>query len=135
MRDERIMETKKMSNVLKYTFLTSGSVALVFGLIFMLMPEVYLSLLGWTSIYDPLFPRVLGAALLGCWLLQWLYSRETEWKNVKKIVIVMIYWHAMGCVASLMSQFYFNLPATNWMHTIVFLIFLIAYIYCYYKGR
>lgn len=133
--DKRIMETKKPSNVLKYTFLISGSVALVFGLIFMLMTEFYLSLLGWTSIYDPFFPRVLGAALLGFWLLQWLSSREMEWKRVKNIVIVMIYWHAMGCVASLLSQFAFNLPVTNWMHTTVFLIFLIAYIYCYYKER
>jgi hypothetical protein len=132
---KRIMESKKISNVLKYTFLISGSAALVFGLIFMLMAELYLSLIGWTSVYDPFFPRVLGAALLGFWLLQWLSLRETEWKSVKSIVIVMIYWHVMGCVASLMSQFAFNLPATNWMHTIIFLIFLIAYVYCYYKER
>ena len=129
------METKKISNVLKYTFLISGSVALVFGLVFMLLTEFYLSLLGWISFFDPFFPRVFGAALLGFWLLQWLSFRETEWKKVKNIVIVMIYWHAMGFIASLMSQSAFNLPATNWMHTIVFLIFLIAYIYCYYRER
>ena len=128
------MEEKKFSNILKYTFFASGLAALLFGLTFLLMPEFYLALIGWTY-YDPFVSRILGAALLGFCLLQWLSFRETEWEKVKNIVITMIFWHIVGGLASLLTQFVFNLPASNWLHTIVLFIFLIAYVYSYYVER
>lgn len=128
------MEEKKFSNILKYTFFTSGLVALLFGLTFLLLPEFYFASIGWTY-YDPWVSRILGAALLGFCLLQWLSFRETEWEKVKNLVIMMIFWHFVGGLASLFTQFAFNLPVSNWLHTIIFFIILVAYVYSYYVER
>jgi len=129
-----IMGNKKISHVLRYTFLLSGLAALLFGLTFLLFIEPYLSLIKWPY-SDPVLSRIFGAALLGFWLLQWLSFRETEWVKVKNIVIMMIFWHLVGGLACLFSHFKFDLPIANWLHIIVLFIFLFAYLYSYYVER
>ena len=128
------MENKPISKILKYTFLISGTAALIFGFTFLFLTEVYLNLISWTF-YDPTVSRILGAALIGLWVLQWLSSRESEWQNVKNIVIMMIVWHLIGGFACLICQFIFNLPIANWLHTIVLFLFLFAYVFSYYVEK
>lgn len=125
------MSEKNISKLLKYTFLASGTAALIFGITFLFFIEIYLDIIGWPY-YAPLVARILGAALLGLWLLQWLSFREQEWAIVKNIVIMMIFWHLLGFLVALTCQFVFNLPLTNWIHTIVLLFFLLAYVLSYY---
>ncbi|MBD3254551.1 MAG: hypothetical protein GF383_05635 [Candidatus Lokiarchaeota archaeon] len=84
------MEDTHFSNILKYTFLFSGLVALLLGLTFVFMTEFYLSITAWPY-YDPFVSRILGAALLGLWLIKWLSFREKEWEKVKNIVIMIIF--------------------------------------------
>ena len=120
-----------ISKILKYTFLASGTAALTFGITFLFFIDFYLDIIQWP--YNaPLIARVLGAALLSLWLLQWLSFRETEWGIVKNTVIMMIIWHLLGFLVTLICQFLYNLPMANWIHISVFFIFLIAYIYSYY---
>ena len=128
------MEEKNISKVLKYVFLASGLAAFIFGIAFILFVEVYYSLLGWPY-EEPLFTRVLGAALLGLAILQWLSYREKKWENVKNVVIMMIVWHFLGAVVTITGQFLFNLPLGNLIHIIVFIVFFIAYIYAFYLHR
>ncbi|MFO7795797.1 MAG: hypothetical protein ACQERB_12675 [Promethearchaeati archaeon] len=128
------MESKPISKILKYTFLISGTAALIFGFTFLFLTEIYLNLIGWIF-YDPMVSRVLGAALIGLWVLQWLSFRESEWQNVKNVVIMMIVWHLVGGLACLISQFIFNLPIANWLHIIVLFLFLFAYILSYYVEK
>jgi hypothetical protein len=128
------MEERNISKLLKYVFLLSGLAAFIFGIVFILFVEFYLSILGWPW-EEPLFTRVLGAALLGLALLQWLSFREKKWENVKNVVIMMIIWHLLGAIVTLVGQFLFNLPLGNLIHIIVFIVFLIAYIYAFYLQR
>jgi hypothetical protein len=59
-------------------FLYYGIAALIFGMIFLFLTEFYLEIIGW-PFSDPTLARVLGAALLGFWILQWLSFKENEW--------------------------------------------------------
>jgi hypothetical protein len=128
------MEERNISKFLKYVFLLSGLAAFIFGLTFILFVEVYNSLLAW-SYEEPLYTRVLGAALLGLAVLQWLSYREKKWENVKNVVIMMIVWHFLGAFVTIAGQFLFNLPLGNLIHIIVLIVFLIAYIYAFYLHR
>ena len=128
------MEEKNISKVLKYVFLASGLAAFIFGIAFILFVEVYYSLLNWPY-QDPLFSRVLGAALLGLAILQWLSYREKKWENVKNVVLMMIIWHLLGAIVTITGQFLFNLPLGNLIHIIVLFVFLIAYIYAFNLHR
>ena len=128
------MEEKNISKVLKYVFLVSGLAAFIFGITFILFLEWYSSLLNWPY-QDPLFSRVLGAALIGFGILQWLSYREKKWENVKNLVIIMIVWHLLGAIVTLTGQFLFNLPLGNLIHIIVFIVFFIAYMYAFYLNR
>jgi hypothetical protein len=128
------MEEKNITTVLKYVFLASGLAAFIFGFTFILFLEWYYTLLNWPY-EDPLFSRVLGAALLGLAILQWLSYREKKWENVKNLVIMMIIWHLLGVIVTLVGQFLFNLPVGNLIHIIVFIVFFIAYVYAFYLQR
>ncbi|MEJ2296239.1 MAG: hypothetical protein P8Y23_15935, partial [Candidatus Lokiarchaeota archaeon] len=93
------MEEDNISKFLKYLFLASGLAAFIFGITFILFVEVYYSLLNWPY-QDPLVARVLGAALIGLGILQWLSYREKRWENVKNLVIMMIVWHVLGAIVT-----------------------------------
>jgi len=128
------MEENTISKYLKYVFLASGLAAFIFGLTFIFFVETYYSLLSWPY-QDPLFARVLGAALIGLGILQWLSYREKNWENVRNLVIMMIVWHVLGAIVSISGQFLFNLPLGNLVHIIVFIVFSIAYIYAFIIQR
>ena len=128
------MEEQNISKFLKYVFLASGLAAFIFGITFILIVEVYYNLLSWQD-QDPLFARVLGAALIGLGILQWLSYREKKWENVKNLVIMMIVWHVLGAIVTITGQFLFNLPLGNLIHIIVFIVFSIAYMYAYILQR
>ena len=125
------MSEKNISKLLMYTFLASGTAALIFGVTFLFFIDIYLEIINWPY-YAPLVTRILGAALLGLWVLQWLSLREQEWAIVKNVVIMMIVWHLLGFLVAITCQFLYNLPLANWLHTIVLLISLIAYTLSYY---
>jgi hypothetical protein len=128
------IEEKNILKFLKYVFLASGLAAFIFGIVFILFVEFYYSLLNWPY-EEPLFTRVLGAALLSLALLQWLSFREKKWENVKNLVLMMIIWHLLGAIVTITGQFIFNLPLGNLIHIIVFIVFLIAYAYAFYLHR
>lgn len=128
------MEEQNISKFLKYVFLASGLAAFIFGITFILVVEFYYNLLSWPY-QDPLVARVLGAALIGLGILQWLSYREKRWENVKNLVIIMIVWHVLGAIVTISGQFLFNLPLGNLIHIIVFIIFSIAYLYAFFLQR
>ncbi len=128
------MAEKEISKGLRYTFLIGFCVATIFGLTFLLFIEGYVALIGWPYL-DPAVAGVLGASLLGWALLALLMFYETDWEKVKKVLLVEVFWHLLGAIVCLIAQFLYTLPATNWIHTIVFLIFFIAYGYFYFTER
>jgi hypothetical protein len=125
-----------ISKLLKLTFLIHFFVAVIFGLVFTVIVEFYVELIGWPY-EDPVTGRVLGAMFLGLAVASLLSWRETKWESVKIVVQMEIAWLVIGTAVHLFAIFTDPLLRINasfmiWIQTAILLIFLIAFIWFYY---
>lgn len=117
---------KKIKPGLKYTFLVHFIVALVFGLLYLLIPETYGDLVGW-PVQDAAIYRLLGAALLGYGASSILAYRETAWEKVIIVVRAEIVWLALAVLVMLWGMLFASLPAIGWLNTVLLAAFLVAF--------
>ena len=82
---------KQIPYGLKITFLVHVIVGGIFGLVFLLIPEVFGSMMG-APIKDPPTMRLLGAALIAFAASSWFAYRETVWERVKIVIQMEIVW-------------------------------------------
>jgi len=123
---------EEISKLLKITFLIHFFVAVIFGLVFTVVVEIYVELIGWPY-EDFVTGRVLGAVFLGFAVASLLSWRETKWESVKIIVQMEITWLAIGTAVHFWAIFTDPLlPFMIFLQTAILLIFLIAFIYFYY---
>ena len=122
---------EKISKWLKLTFLIHFFIGIIFGIIYMIFPDFFFSLIVWTY-NDPVATRLLGAALTGFAVSSLLAWRETDWIKVKLIVQVEMAWLVLGNVMLFISAFVFFPPISIWFVIALFLAFLIAFAYLYY---
>ncbi len=122
---------ENISKLLKLTFLIHFFVAVIFGLVFTVLVELYVDFVGWPY-QDFITGRVLGAVFLGFAAASLLSWRETKWESVKIVVQMEIVWLALGIVvhiwAMLTDVFIFML----YVQAVILIFFLAAFIYFYY---
>ena len=122
---------ENISKLLKLTFLIHFFVAVIFGLVFTVLVELYVDFVGWPY-QDFITGRVLGAVFLGFAAASLLSWRETKWESVKIVVHMEIVWLALGIVvhiwAMLTDVFIFML----YVQAVILIFFLAAFIYFYY---
>jgi len=117
-----------MSKLLKTTFLVHGIVAVVFGVILLVVPGRFLSVLGWRPI-DPIMARFVGAAFLA---LAWGDIRgwsAHSWPEVNILVEVQLAFAALtslGLLRHLVSLGPW--PAMVWILFGVFVLFAVAWL-------
>jgi len=120
-----------ISKLLKLTFLIHFFVAVIFGLVFTVLVELYVDFVGWPY-QDFITGRVLGAVFLGFAAASLLSWRETKWESVKIVVQMEIVWLAIGIAvhiwAMLTDVFIFML----YVQAVILIFFLAAFIYFYY---
>ena len=119
---------------LKITFLVHFVVAVVFGLIFLLIPEMFGGMMG-APIKDPPTMRLLGAALIAFAASSWFAYRETVWERVKIVVQMEIVWTILGVLATLYGLVFEGLPAGDWMNVVILGAFAVAFIFFYSRRR
>ncbi len=117
---------KKIKPGLKYTFLAHFVVGLIFGLVYLLIPQTYGTMFGW-PVPDPLAYRLLGAALLGFATSSILAYRETAWEKVIIVVRMEIVWLALGVLVMLYGMLFAGMPAIGWLNTVLLAAFLVAF--------
>jgi len=123
---------EKISKLLKLAFLIHFFVAVIFGLVFTLLIEIYVELVSWPY-EDFVTGRVLGAMFLGLAVASLLSWRETKWESVKIVVQMEIAWLVIGTAVHFFAIFTDPLlPFMIWIQTAILLIFLIAFIWFYY---
>jgi hypothetical protein len=122
---------EEISKLLKLMFLIHFFVAVIFGLVFTVIVEIYVELVGWPYL-DPVTGRVLGAMFLGFAVASLLSWRETKWESVKIVVQMEIAWLVIGTAVHFWSIFTESFIFMLWVQTAILLIFLIAFIYFYY---
>ncbi len=121
---------KQISTGLRTTFLLHFIVALVFGLVYLLIPEIFGSLVGW-QIQDTAVFRLLGVAVLGFGLSSWLAYRTDAWEKVRIIVQQEIFWTVLGTLVTLIALLSGALPAIGWLNAIILAAFGAAFIVFY----
>ena len=123
---------EEISKLLKLTFLIHFFVSIIFGLLFMVLVELYVGVVGWPYL-DPITGRVLGATLLGLAAGSLLAWRETKWVGVKIVVQIEIVWLMLGTAVHIFSIFAFPLlPFMIWVQAAILIFFLGAFIWFYY---
>jgi hypothetical protein len=117
---------KKVKPGLRITFLVHFIVALIFGLTYLLIPELYGELVGFPALQPEIY-RALGAAVLGFAAGSILAYRETNWEKVIIVVRMVIVWAVLGTLAMLWGLIFGDLPPNGWLTAAIFAGFAVAF--------
>ncbi|MFX0076606.1 MAG: hypothetical protein ACFE96_14280 [Candidatus Hermodarchaeota archaeon] len=122
---------EQVSKLLKLLFLIHFFVAVIFGLLFTVLTELYVDVVGWYY-YDPITGRVLGAVFLGLAAASLLSWREEKWESVKIVVQMEIVWLLIGTAVHFFAAFVFPVPFIIWIQTGILIFFLVSFVWFYY---
>ena len=119
-----------VSSILKYTFLLHFLVAIIFGIGFFLIPDVFLSAMGWPV--EVRIDRTFGALFIGLAVCSLLAFREESFDRVEIIVIFEIVLTLCGLIASIWNMLTIvTLPVIGWAFAGLFGLFFILFLYSY----
>ncbi len=124
---------KQIASGLKTTFLLHLIVGALFGLAYLLIPEVYGNMVGW-PVKDAFAFRLFGAALLGISATSWFAYKATTWESVKIVVQMEIIWTILGTLVVLGGIFMAGLPTIAWLNAVILAAFAVAFTYFYTKA-
>ena len=122
---------EEISKLLKLCFLIHFFVAAIFGLVFTILLDLYVGVVGWPET-DQITGRVLGAVLLGLAAASLLSWRETKWESVKIVVNMEIVWLALGLAVHIWAILTQEFVLMLWVQAVILAIFLGAFIWFYW---
>ena len=105
-----------------------------FGLVYLLIPDVWGNLVGWPT-PDPYPYRLIGAAVLGFSTSSWLAYKAAEWEQVMILVQMEIVWTILGTLAMLWALLIGGMPAIGWLNTATLAGFAIVFYYFYSRAK
>jgi hypothetical protein len=123
---------KKISSGLKTLFLVHFVIGLVVGLLYLLVPDLFMGWFGMPVSDD--FPyRIIGAAILAFTASSWYCYQVAEWERVKIVVLAEIAWTGLNVLLGLYGLLFARMPAGEWVNVIIMAGFAIAFAYYYRK--
>jgi hypothetical protein len=122
----------KISSGLKTLFLVHFVVGLVFGLLFLLIPGIFMGLLG-MSVPDVEPYQLVGAAVLAFTASSWYCYQAAEWDRVKIVVQAEIVWTVLATLVLLYGLLFAGQPSALWINAVIMAGFAVAFIYFYSK--
>jgi hypothetical protein len=122
----------KISSGLRTLFLVHFVVGLVFGLLYLLIPGIFLGWFG-MPVQDELPYRIIGAAVLAFSASSWYCYKAAEWERVKIVVLAEIVWTVLNALLSLYGLLFAGTPAAEWFNVIIMAGFAVAFTYFYSK--
>ena len=123
---------KQFTSGLRVTFLIHFIVALIFGLIYLLIPKVWGNLINW-PVKEPEAYRLIGAAILGFGTSSWFAYKETAWERVKIVVQMEIVWTILATLVLLWGLIFAGLPGFGWVNAIIMACFAVAFTVFYFR--
>jgi hypothetical protein len=111
---------------LKTWFVVHFVVDMLFAIPLLLLPELILPWFGWET-FDPVMPRLVGAALLGIGG-ESLFSRNAAREAFKALLRLKIIW-ASGAIFALGLGILKGGPPATWGFLVVFVGFLGVWVY------
>jgi len=125
---------KRISPGLHITFLVHAVLATLFGLAYLLMPNVWGNLIG-VPMQEPQWYRAIGAAILGFATSSWLSYTETAWEKVKIVVQMEIVWTILGTLVTLWGLIFAGFPTSDWLNILILGGFAVAFSIFYFRGE
>jgi len=116
----------KIPRGLKTWFVIHFVIDMLFAIPLLLLPEMILPLFGWES-FDPVMPRLVGAALLGIGG-ESLFSRNATGEAFNALLRLKIIW-ASGAILALGLGILRGGPPATWGFLVIFVGFLVIWIY------
>lgn len=116
-----------MAKEWKILFIVHLIVGLLFGLGYILFPDLMISLFGLVG-FDPWLLRLVGAAILGFAASSWFGMSQNAYERVRGIVVAEIVWTVLGALVSLLGLLIGGLPSAVWINVIVLGLFAAAFI-------
>jgi hypothetical protein len=114
----------------KNLFVLNTIIAIVFGLGFLLVPAVVLSLYGVPQ--DPateLIARFFGTALIGLGLICWFTSDISDAAALRAIMLGLVISHTAGLIVAVVGTVSGVLNAFGWSAVILYLVLVLGYAY------
>jgi hypothetical protein len=122
----------KLSQGLKTTFLIHFIIALLFGLGFLLIPDIVGNYYG-LVVQEPEIYRLLGGAMLGFGVSSWLSYKASDWESVRIVVAMEIFWTALGALVMLYALIFAGFPALGWLNAVIFAAFATVFGWFYFQ--
>jgi hypothetical protein len=119
---------KQIPRGLKITFLVHVIVAGIFGLVFLLIPDMYAKLTGLpVQDWAMSIGRMLGATQFGFAASSWLAYKETLWERVKVVVQMEVVWNILGTLAAAYGVIFGGFPFVYWTNVVIMAAFAVAF--------
>jgi len=111
-------------------FTINAVVAVIFGLAFLLAPEILLSYYGAKlGIAGTLIGRFFGGTLIGYGLLTWL-ARNAEASEARNAIVTALFIsNAIGVIVALIGPVSGIVNTLGWSTVVIYLLFTIGYGY------
>jgi hypothetical protein len=122
----------QLTQGLKTTFLIHFIVALLFGLGFLLIPNLLGNWYG-LKVQDWTGYRLLGGALLGFGVSSWLCYKANSLESIRIVVVMEIVWPTLGALVMLYALLFTGYPALAWINAVIFAAFAIAFGWFYFR--
>ena len=129
MRKDEKAESHSVPRALRVWFVVHCVVDVLFAVPLMIMPEYFLTLLGWHTV-DPLTARLVSAALLGIGVESFL-GRHSDVSGFMAMLNLKIIWSSgavIGLLVSLVSDRN-GPPIFGWVFLAIFSIFNMLWAY------
>jgi len=123
----------EISKFMKMSFLIDGLVALIYGLVMLLIPNMHATAFGFP--YEEFADRYIGALFLGFAIGNLMAYRATSWENVEFVVMMNIVFLVIGTIIILYSILIAVLPVVGYMQVGLSLFLLILFLYGYYEAK
>ena len=123
----------EISKFLKMSFLIDGLVALVYGLVMLLIPDMHAA--AFVFPYEEFADRYIGALFLGFAVGNLLAYRASTWENVEFVVVMNITFLLIVTVIILYSIAVAILPIIGFLQVGLSCFLLILFLYGYYEAK
>lgn len=125
--------TLQNPNVVKWFLLIHFFIGLVFTCIFVFIPDLFLSFIGWPiSVPDDqsaLFGyRLLGIAILGLSSSSLLIIKKDEYKDIYVIMVMECIWFAIALIMMLVGHLLLGVPLTALFIDIILIALFLAFL-------
>ena len=123
----------EISRFLKMSFMIDGLVAIVYGLVMLLIPDLHAA--AFVFPYEEFADRYIGSLFLAFGVGNLLAYRASSWENVEFVVIMNIAFLLIGTIVILYSIAIAVLPIVGLMQFGLSCFLLILFLYGYYEAK